>query len=64
MTEMEPLGKPYIEEEWAPHGLSCAQCERVLGEGDRYCQRMHAFIDDTPIVIIVCVSCFLGGEPE
>jgi hypothetical protein len=60
---MEPLGIPYVEDEW-PHGLMCEDCPHVFREGDRYSERLYAFAVDAPIVEIVCLPCATAGEPE
>lgn len=59
MIEPE-LGVVVREEDW-PHGLRCAECKSLLGEGDRYSERLEKFMGDVPIVLIVCLSCALGA---
>ena len=40
-----------------PHGLRCMDCDTDLDDGDPYSERLTAFIDETPAVQIVCLSC-------
>lgn len=56
------FGHAYNDDDW-PHGLRCAQCDRLMQEGDRFSERLDSMIDETPIALIVCVSCALDGEP-
>jgi len=51
----------YTPDEW-PHGLRCADCSREFVEGQPIAERLEAFQDDIPIVVIVCVECDLSGE--
>lgn len=56
-TSGEPIGLVYRDDEWE-HGLRCAECNRLMQEGDRYSERLHALTSDgIPIVVIVCVGC-------
>lgn len=43
-------------EEW-PHGLRCMDCDTSLDDGDPYSERLGGFVDETPAVEIVCLSC-------
>lgn len=42
--------------EW-PHGLRCWDCDTILDDGDLYSERLSGFVDETPAVEIVCVTC-------
>ena len=48
------------DEDW-PHGLRCAQCKRLMSEGDCYSERLESFIEDSPVCLIVCEDCALSG---
>jgi hypothetical protein len=52
------LGIPYHDAEW-PHGLRCADCHRVMAEGDRYSEQLASMADELPVVRIVCLGCAL-----
>lgn len=53
------LGVLVETEDW-PHGLRCADCNRLLEDGDRYSERLDSFTGDgVPLVVIVCVGCAL-----
>lgn len=52
----------YTEEEW-PHGLRCAACDEVFVEGQPIAERLEAFQDDIPVVVITCVGCAFSGAP-
>ncbi len=54
-------GEEYRAEDW-PHGLSCGQCPHVFSEPERYSERLYAFIDDAPLVEIVCLGCATTGR--
>ncbi len=59
MTDRETL---FASEEW-PHGLRCAACSEEFMEGQPIAERLEAFQDDVPIVILTCVACDLAGAP-
>jgi hypothetical protein len=61
-VEGSVLGTAYREDDW-PHGLSCGQCPHVFSEPERYSERLYAFVDDVPLVKIVCLDCATSGEP-
>jgi len=50
------IGLKVKPKDW-PHGLRCADCNRRLGKGDRYCTRLEGMVDDVPLVVIVCPLC-------
>lgn len=62
------LGIEYSDTDW-PHGLRCADCERVLLDGDRYSERLIGLepipcngpgtCDAWPVTEIVCLRCAL-----
>lgn len=58
-TDRESL---FEAEEW-PHGLRCACCLQEFSEGQPIAERLDAFQDDIPIVIVTCVACDLAGAP-
>lgn len=60
---MSTYGTEYVETDW-PHGLRCADCDKLLGEGDRYASKLDSFIGDVPVVLIVCLECALAVEDE
>ncbi len=45
-------------DEWE-HGLKCMDCKQMLNDGDLYSERLSGFVDETPAVEIICVSCAL-----
>jgi hypothetical protein len=47
-----------------PHGLTCMDCDARLGPGDTYSKRLTAFIDDAPVVELVCVPCAIWGAEK
>jgi hypothetical protein len=53
------LGVPYDDADW-PHGLRCADCHRLMSEGDRYSEQLASMADELPLVRIVCVVCALS----
>lgn len=64
MSETLPYGTEYDPDQW-PHGLRCIDCERLLGEGDRYATRLEAISGDgIPIVEIICLECALSAREE
>jgi hypothetical protein len=58
-----PEDLTYREEEWAPHGLMCAECPHVFREGDSYTECLYAFTEDVPLVQIVCMTCATSASP-
>lgn len=50
----------YEAEEW-PHGLRCDACGGGFLEGQPVSQKLDSFIDETPVVVIVCVGCAMTG---
>lgn len=46
-----------------PHGLRCAACGEEFSEGQPIAERLEAFIDDKPLVVLTCVACDLSGRP-
>lgn len=52
----------YVSAEW-PHGLRCAACGGLFVEGQPISERLHAFVDELPIVVVTCVACGLAGAP-
>lgn len=52
----------YEAADW-PHGLRCAACNQEFMEGQPIAERLDAFRDDIPIVILTCVACDLSGAP-
>lgn len=63
MSATEELGIVYRQDDW-PHGLSCMDCPHVFDEGDRYTERLYAFVEDVPMVEIVCLRCATAARPE
>ena len=61
MATPAELGVEVIDTEWE-HGLACMDCLRVLREGDRYCERLHAFAEEAPMVELVCLDCATARE--
>ena len=59
MAETLVSGIEYHDDDW-PHGLRCGQCRRVLREPERYTERLDGFMDETPLLSIVCLACALG----
>ena len=59
MSEHVELGIPYADEMW-PHGLRCAECDRLMMEGDRYSEQLISMAEEVPVVQIVCVVCALS----
>lgn len=57
------LGIEYRDEEWED-GLRCADCSRLLVEGDRYSERLDGLMGDIPIVVIVCITCALRESSD
>jgi hypothetical protein len=57
------MGIPYLDTDW-PHGLRCVSCRGLFHEGESYTTRLSAFVDDTPLVEVVCVPCATSGDPE
>jgi hypothetical protein len=49
-------GHLFRDEDW-PHGLSCGQCRHLFREGERYSERLYAFVGDAPLAEIVCLDC-------
>lgn len=43
-----------------PHGLRCADCDRVMEVGEKYSARLESFVDDIPLTVITCVPCGLA----
>lgn len=56
-------GKVYRDEDW-PHGLRCADCDRLLREGDRYSERLTGFQGEHPLLLIVCAGCATTQTPR
>jgi hypothetical protein len=56
MAAIEELGIAYCDDDW-PHGLSCAECQHVLQEGERYTALLYAFSEDVPMCLVVCLAC-------
>ena len=56
------MGEVYREDDW-PHGLSCGQCPHVFSEGDRYSEALDAFVDEFPLVRVVCLGCATRALP-
>ena len=59
MSEVLPYGHEYDPADW-PHGLRCAKCERLIQEGDRYASELSSFVDEIPILVVVCLGCALN----
>jgi hypothetical protein len=57
---VQELGVPFRSEEWAPHGLMCAECPHVFREGERFSTLLYAFSDDVPMALVVCLDCATG----
>jgi hypothetical protein len=53
------LGVEYRHEEW-PHGLMCGHCPHVFRDGERYLSQLYAFVEDAPLVEIVCLDCAIA----
>jgi hypothetical protein len=47
-----------------PHGLTCMDCDTALRPGASYSKRLIAFMDDAPVVELVCVPCAMWGVEE
>lgn len=45
-----------------PEGLRCMDCGQLFVEGQPYSERLDCFIDDVPLVELVCVPCALPGK--
>jgi len=60
---METLlsGIEYHDDDW-PHGLRCGQCRRVFRESERFSETLDGFVDEVPVLGIVCVPCATLGE--
>jgi hypothetical protein len=56
MGESLLAGIEYRDDDW-PHGLRCGQCRRRIREPERYSEQLDAFVDDAPVVVIVCLGC-------
>jgi hypothetical protein len=52
----EATGLLVHSEDW-PHGLRCGDCCRLLGDGDRYAERLTGMVGDVPAMMIVCIAC-------
>jgi hypothetical protein len=63
MATIETPGIEYRDDEW-PHGLACMDCRRVLHEGDRYSERLYAFVENVPLAEVVCLDCATAEEQE
>lgn len=59
---MAELGITFEDERW-PYGLRCAACHREFHRGDRYSESLVGFVNEAPVVRIVCVGCALLGAP-
>ncbi len=44
-----------------PHGLRCAECSRIIVEGEALNERIEGFLDGIPILEITCMGC---SEPH
>jgi hypothetical protein len=47
-------------EDW-PWGLRCMDCDRGLGEGDAFSERLTDIVEGVPLVEVVCLDCALPG---
>ncbi|MDX6593189.1 MAG: hypothetical protein QOJ13_2385 [Gaiellales bacterium] len=54
------FGIAYRDEEW-PHGLMCVACPHVFQRDESYCTRLYGFMDDSPLLEAVCLSCATAG---
>jgi hypothetical protein len=40
-----------------PHGVRCAECERLLNVGQPYTTKIDSMVAEVPIEMICCVYC-------
>jgi hypothetical protein len=57
-----PHGSLFHSPDW-PHGLRCAACGDLFTEGQPIAERLEAFQDDMPILVLTCVRCDVEGRP-
>lgn len=50
-----------VTAEGFPHGIRCSICDEIIENGQRYSEILDGFIRDTPLVLLVCMSCATEG---
>jgi hypothetical protein len=53
-------GDIYTDEDFE-HGLRCGECDTLFVEGQPISERLTDFIEETPVVELVCVPCGMRG---
>jgi hypothetical protein len=47
----------YSDEEW-PHGMRCAECDRLFEDGDEYEAVLHSMMaEGVPMLLVLCYVC-------